>query len=333
MCLLQWEPRKFGSGRGRGGRPKGSGNRVQMAPRAAPAPAEAAVPAAEGGAAKFSLRSIKYTGVYRSRRSQEGWRAQFCYANKVRMAAALQAALQGKAGSRTAHTTHSGAHRCLSAAVPNSCQPQRPLCSCLVLPLKICNKVTCTSVSSVPVPVSHPCCMLLLLHVSVTQVINLGTFATEDEAARVWNEAALLFRGGRQAPATACGVLCIVVLLPDPFQPRMMLWVAAVVACHCCVCLHAWPTSQELRPFSVLCVCALCVLLLQGLTRGSTQWSRSCQTTTHQASCTWRLTRRPLQSVLRQSLQACQCPKLWSRARRLLVGCAVPADVVCQAGV
>lgn len=64
--------------RGRGGRPKGSGNRVQMSPRP-----PAADPADAAGAAKFSLRSVKYTGVYRSRRSQEGWRAQFCYANKV----------------------------------------------------------------------------------------------------------------------------------------------------------------------------------------------------------------------------------------------------------
>lgn len=69
----------MGALRGRGGRPKGSGNRVQMAPRP---PGAADTP--ETGTAKFSLRSVKFTGVYRSRRSQEGWRAQFCYANKVR---------------------------------------------------------------------------------------------------------------------------------------------------------------------------------------------------------------------------------------------------------
>lgn len=166
---------------------------------------------------------------------------------------------QGNDEAAALHTTHSGAHRCLSAAVPNSCQPERPLCSCLVLPLKICNEVTCQCQQCASVGVSPG--MLLLLHVSVTKVINLGTFATEDEAARVWNEAALLFRGGRQAPATACGVLCIVVLWPilSTRECPKMLWVAAVVACHCCVCLHAWPTSQELCPFSVLCVLCVCV--------------------------------------------------------------------------
>lgn len=84
--------------RGRGGRPKGSGNRVQMAPR------PPAADPTDAGTAKFSLRSDKYTGVYRSRRSQEGWRAQFCYANKVSAAVghavSHRCAWQGVAGRR-----------------------------------------------------------------------------------------------------------------------------------------------------------------------------------------------------------------------------------------
>jgi hypothetical protein len=31
----------------------------------------------------FSLRNPQYVGVYRSRRTEQGWRAQFSYANKV----------------------------------------------------------------------------------------------------------------------------------------------------------------------------------------------------------------------------------------------------------
>jgi hypothetical protein len=33
----------------------------------------------------FVLRNPQYVGVYRSRRTEQGWRAQFSYANKVSM--------------------------------------------------------------------------------------------------------------------------------------------------------------------------------------------------------------------------------------------------------
>eukprot|EP00775_Hariotina_reticulata_P010534 gene10534-10694_t len=62
-----------GRSKNKGGRPKGSGNRTQMAPRAV------------GGSGQpgFALRSDRFTGVYQSKRSKDGWRAQFCYSNKV----------------------------------------------------------------------------------------------------------------------------------------------------------------------------------------------------------------------------------------------------------
>jgi len=38
---------------------------------------------AGAGGESFSLRSPQHVGVYRSRRSEQGWRAQFSFANKV----------------------------------------------------------------------------------------------------------------------------------------------------------------------------------------------------------------------------------------------------------
>lgn len=40
-------------------------------------------PQAAAGSTAFALRSPNYTGVYRSRRAGQGWRAQFAFANKV----------------------------------------------------------------------------------------------------------------------------------------------------------------------------------------------------------------------------------------------------------
>lgn len=57
------------------GRPVGSGNKRPLQQMQA----GGAGPAAAG----FSIRSVKYTGIYRSRRFEEGWRAQFAFANKV----------------------------------------------------------------------------------------------------------------------------------------------------------------------------------------------------------------------------------------------------------
>jgi hypothetical protein len=253
---VQWEPRRFGGGRGRGGRPKGSGNRVQMAPRGAAAaaaaagaaPAEAAAAPAEGGgaAAKFSLRSIKFTGVYRSRRSQEGWRAQFCYANKVRVSACMLGS--GNPTAPTAGHTHAREQSRSAFSAQN-------WCSRCILQRSDLPSVGSCGVGFGPdcrVPVPRPPCFravhpIFCLSV-LSQVINLGTFATEDEAARVWNEAALLFRGawlalGAPSSARTC-------------QLRMseLLWVLCVAACHSCVCLHTW---SQLCLFSVLYLFAL----------------------------------------------------------------------------
>jgi hypothetical protein len=35
----------------------------------------------------FVSRSVKYTGVYQSKRLMNGWRAQFCHSSKVRLGA------------------------------------------------------------------------------------------------------------------------------------------------------------------------------------------------------------------------------------------------------
>jgi hypothetical protein len=69
------------SGRSRGGGPHNSstrGSRGQGTAAAAGDDGEAG-----SAAGKFVLRSSKYTGIYRSRRTNEGWRAQFCASNKA----------------------------------------------------------------------------------------------------------------------------------------------------------------------------------------------------------------------------------------------------------
>lgn len=74
------------------------------------------------------------------------------------------------------------------------------------------------------------------------QVINLGTFATEEEAARVWNEAALLFRGGRRAPQSHWLAPVQTSCLPGRFTRRVLCCVGCgllLLLCaepHCCLC-------------------------------------------------------------------------------------------------
>jgi len=57
------------------GRPVGSGNKRPLQ--------QMQTGGGGSAAAGFSIRSVRYTGVYRSRRFEEGWRAQFAFANKV----------------------------------------------------------------------------------------------------------------------------------------------------------------------------------------------------------------------------------------------------------
>lgn len=59
----------------KGGRPPGSGNKQPMVPRVVGA----------NGVLAFASRSVTYTGVYRARKGEDNWRAQFAYGGKVRM--------------------------------------------------------------------------------------------------------------------------------------------------------------------------------------------------------------------------------------------------------
>jgi hypothetical protein len=67
---VRTQPRKSGP---KGGRPQGSGNRIQMTPKGN----------------NFGCRSARFTGVYRAQRVTLRWRTQFSYARKVRLALLL----------------------------------------------------------------------------------------------------------------------------------------------------------------------------------------------------------------------------------------------------
>lgn len=166
-----------------------------MAPRPPGAPggsggaagdAAAGAAGASGGdstQAKFSLRSTKFTGVYRSRRSQEGWRAQFCYANKVCVCVGVVVVVCVGV-CRLSSSEHAASWRSWHVLAVQitalGCQFFAAVC-CQVLCHLNLNAMLCCAVRP---------------HMYTNkQVINLGTFTTEEEAARVWNEAALLFRG------------------------------------------------------------------------------------------------------------------------------------------